>query len=37
MAATTAFRRTKRIIKQSPALWRAFGKARALAGLLGRR
>jgi CelD/BcsL family acetyltransferase involved in cellulose biosynthesis len=37
MATTTAFRRTKRIIKQSPALWRAFSKARALAGLLGRR
>jgi CelD/BcsL family acetyltransferase involved in cellulose biosynthesis len=36
MATTTAFRRTKRIIKQSPALWRAFSKARALAGLLGR-
>jgi CelD/BcsL family acetyltransferase involved in cellulose biosynthesis len=37
MATTTAFRRTKRVIKQSPALWRTFSKARALAGLLGRR
>ena len=36
MATTTAFRWSKRIIKQSPALWRAFSKARALAGLLGR-
>ncbi len=33
MATTMAFRWTKRIIKQSPALWRAFSKARALAGL----
>jgi CelD/BcsL family acetyltransferase involved in cellulose biosynthesis len=32
MATTTAFRRTKRLIKQSPVLWRAFSKARALAG-----
>jgi CelD/BcsL family acetyltransferase involved in cellulose biosynthesis len=37
MATTTAFRRTKRVIKQSPVLWRAFSKARAFAGLLGRR
>jgi CelD/BcsL family acetyltransferase involved in cellulose biosynthesis len=36
-AMTTAFRRTKRVIKQSPALWRAFSKARALAGALSRR
>src|SRR5262249_34562950 len=37
VAMTTAFRRTKRFIKQSPALWRVFSKARALKGLLGRR
>jgi CelD/BcsL family acetyltransferase involved in cellulose biosynthesis len=35
-AGTTAFRRAKRMIKQSPALWRAFSKARAFAGVLGR-
>ncbi len=34
---TTAFRRTKRFIKQSPTLWPAFSKARALAGLLSHR
>ncbi|MBV9526881.1 GNAT family N-acetyltransferase, partial [Sphingomonas sp.] len=28
---TLAFRRTKRLIKQTPALWRAFSRARALA------
>jgi CelD/BcsL family acetyltransferase involved in cellulose biosynthesis len=37
MAATAAFRRTKRMIKQSPALWRAFSKARAVAGSFGKR
>src|SRR5262249_17982638 len=37
MATATAFRRTKRLIKQSPILWRVFSKARALAGPLGRR
>jgi CelD/BcsL family acetyltransferase involved in cellulose biosynthesis len=37
MALTTAFRRTKRVIKQSPALWRAFSKARAVAGSLSQR
>ena len=34
---TTAFRRTKRFIKQSPILWPAFSKARALTGLLSHR
>jgi CelD/BcsL family acetyltransferase involved in cellulose biosynthesis len=33
-ATATAFRRTKRFIKQSPTLWHAFSKARALAGVL---
>ena len=37
MAMTTAFRRTKRFIKQSPTLWPVFSKARALAGLLSKR
>lgn len=37
MATATAFRRTKRLIKQSPVLWRAFSKVRAYAGPLGRR
>ena len=36
-AMTTAFRRTKRVIKQSPALWRAFSKVRAVAGSLSQR
>jgi CelD/BcsL family acetyltransferase involved in cellulose biosynthesis len=36
-ATTTAFRRTKRFIKQSPTLWHAFSKARALAGALSKR
>ena len=36
-ALTTAYRRTKRFIKQSPTLWPAFSKARALAGLLSKR
>jgi CelD/BcsL family acetyltransferase involved in cellulose biosynthesis len=31
-AMTRAFRRTKRFIKQSPVLWPAFSRARALAG-----
>ena len=34
---TAALRRAKRFIKQTPAVWRAFSKARALAGLLGSR
>jgi CelD/BcsL family acetyltransferase involved in cellulose biosynthesis len=37
MATATAFRRTKRYIKQTPVLWHAFSKARALAGMLGKR
>src|SRR5262249_25635873 len=37
VAATAAFRRAKRIIKQTPALWRTFSKVRALAHRLGRR
>jgi CelD/BcsL family acetyltransferase involved in cellulose biosynthesis len=37
MATATAFRRTKRHIKQTPALWHAFSKARALAGLISKR
>ena len=37
MAMTTAFRRTKRIIKQSPTLWPAFSRMRAFAGLLSKR
>jgi CelD/BcsL family acetyltransferase involved in cellulose biosynthesis len=36
-AMTAEFRRIKRFIKQSPGLWRAFSKARALAGLLSAR
>ena len=36
-AMTTAFRRAKRVIKQSPALWRAFSKVRAVAGSLSQR
>jgi CelD/BcsL family acetyltransferase involved in cellulose biosynthesis len=31
------FRRLKRFIKQSPAVWRAFSKARTIAGSIGRR
>lgn len=34
VAAVTAFRALKRTIKQNPALWRAFSKARATAGNL---
>jgi CelD/BcsL family acetyltransferase involved in cellulose biosynthesis len=37
MATTAAFRRTKRVVKQSPTLWRAFSKARAFSGLVSRR
>lgn len=37
VATTTAFRRTKRLIKQNPTLWRVFSKARALAGGIGKR
>jgi CelD/BcsL family acetyltransferase involved in cellulose biosynthesis len=36
-AVIAQFRRTKRYIKQSPGLWRAFSRARALAGLLSLR
>src|SRR6185295_5822883 len=36
VAATTAFRRLKRFIKQTPVLWQAYSKAREL-GLVGRR
>jgi CelD/BcsL family acetyltransferase involved in cellulose biosynthesis len=34
---TAVLRRAKRFIKQTPAIWRAFSKARALAGLVGAR
>ncbi len=37
VALTAAYRRTKRFIKQSPILWRAFSKARGLAGSLSSR
>ena len=37
MALTSAFRRTKRFIKQSPTLWPVFSRARALTGLLSKR
>ena len=37
MALTSAFRRTKRFIKQSPTLWPVFSRARALVGLLSKR
>jgi hypothetical protein len=37
MATATAFRRTKRYIKQTPALWHAFSKLRAMAGVIGKR
>jgi CelD/BcsL family acetyltransferase involved in cellulose biosynthesis len=37
MTATAAFRRAKRTIKQSPTLWPAFSRARALAGAIGAR
>ncbi len=36
-AMTQTFRRAKRLIKQSPTLWAAFSKARALAGAVGAR
>jgi CelD/BcsL family acetyltransferase involved in cellulose biosynthesis len=36
-AITAAFRRTKRLIKQNPVLWRAFSKVRVIAGALGLR
>jgi CelD/BcsL family acetyltransferase involved in cellulose biosynthesis len=32
---TAAFRRTKRLIKQNPVLWRAFSKVRVIAGAVG--
>lgn len=35
VAVTAALRRAKRHIKQTPALWHAFSKARALAGAIG--
>jgi CelD/BcsL family acetyltransferase involved in cellulose biosynthesis len=37
VAMIAAFRKTKRFIKQTPPLWRAFSKARAIAGRLSRR
>ena len=37
VASIATYRRTKRFIKQTPALWHAFSKARSLAGLLKRR
>ena len=37
VAMIAAFRKTKRFIKQTPPLWRAFSKARALAGWLSQR
>ena len=37
VAMSLAFRRAKRFIKQTPALWQAFSKARELAGLISRR
>ena len=37
VAMIAAFRKTKRFIKQTPSLWHAFSKARALAGLLSKR
>jgi CelD/BcsL family acetyltransferase involved in cellulose biosynthesis len=37
VATIAAFRKTKRFIKQTPPLWRAFSKARAIAGWLSRR
>jgi CelD/BcsL family acetyltransferase involved in cellulose biosynthesis len=37
VAMSAAFRRVKRFIKQTPALWRAFSKAREIAGLISRR
>jgi|HubBroStandDraft_4_1064222.scaffolds.fasta_scaffold71094_1 CelD/BcsL family acetyltransferase involved in cellulose biosynthesis len=37
VAMIAAFRKTKRFIKQTPPLWRAFSKARAMAGRLSRR
>jgi CelD/BcsL family acetyltransferase involved in cellulose biosynthesis len=37
VAIALAFRRAKRFIKQTPALWHAFSKARVLAGSISRR
>jgi CelD/BcsL family acetyltransferase involved in cellulose biosynthesis len=37
VATSTTFRRAKRFIKQTPALWHVFSKAREFAGLIGRR
>jgi CelD/BcsL family acetyltransferase involved in cellulose biosynthesis len=37
VAMIAAFRKIKRFIKQTPPLWRAFSKARAMAGRLARR
>ena len=37
VAMKAAFRKTKRFIKQTPPLWRAFSKARAIAGGLSQR
>ena len=37
VAITAALRRTKRFIKQTPAIWDAFSKTRAYAASIGRR
>jgi CelD/BcsL family acetyltransferase involved in cellulose biosynthesis len=37
LLAAAGFRRLKRFIKQSPAVWHAFTKARTLIGTFGRR
>lgn len=37
VAAISAYRRTKRLIKQTPALWAAYSRARSLAGSARRR
>ena len=36
-ATATAFRRTKRYIKQTPTLWHTFSKLRAMAGVISKR
>jgi hypothetical protein len=37
VAAILAYRRTKRLIKQTPALWAAYSRARSLAAAARRR
>jgi len=37
VAMTTGYRRTKRFIKQTPALWHAYSKLRGMAAAFGRR